>query len=225
MVFTQQPSSIAVKLISEKLLAQLKSAHKTLWLVSGGSAVSLQVQIMQQLIQSGVDLSLLTILPVDERYGNPGHKNSNSEQMRSAGFAPGKAVWHDVLAGGRSFEETVQAYSQLSERLLQTSGAVVAILGLGADGHTAGILPNSPAITDTDSPVVGYEWADYRRMTLGKESLLHITAVFVLAYGDSKHEALLRLQKNQEPFSDMPAKLLYDISDVTVYNDYITSEG
>lgn len=225
MVFTQQPGSIAVQQISKKLLTQLRSSNKTLWLTSGGSAVSLQVEIMQQLAQSNVDLSLLTVLPVDERYGDPGHKDSNSAQMRGAGFDPKNAVWHDVLTDNLSFEETTRAYSKLAEELVARADVVVATLGLGPDGHTAGILPGSPAVTDTASPVVSYEWSDYKRMTLGLSVLAKITEAFVLAYGETKQEALQRLKKNQEPLSELSAKLLYDIPEVTVYNDYITSEG
>jgi 6-phosphogluconolactonase/glucosamine-6-phosphate isomerase/deaminase len=58
-------------------------------------------------------------------------------------------------------------------------------------------------------------------MTLGIPMLLKIDSAFLLAYGEAKKEALERLRKNEEPVEELPAKILYDITDVTVYNDFI----
>ena len=166
-------------------------------------------------------LGKLTILPVDERYGEYGHENSNSTQMRAAGFEPGDATWHDVLKKNLPMPETVSYYAELAENAFATTATVVATLGMGPDAHTAGILPGSPAVTDTTSTVVGYSWSDHERMTLGIPMLLKIDSAFLLAYGEAKKEALERLRKNKEPVEELPAKILYDITDVTVYNDFI----
>lgn len=194
-----------------------------LWFVSGGSCVPAQVNIMQQLVTSHAELANLTILPVDERFGAYGHSNSNSEQMRQAGFKPGAATWVDVLEKNLPFDETVDHYSKVVHDAL-CARTVIATLGMGPDGHTAGLLPDSAAIEDTVSTVIGYNWSDYTRMTTGIAPLLKINTVYVLAYGESKQTALTRLRTNTEPLEILPAKLLYDIPSVTVYNDYITTE-
>jgi 6-phosphogluconolactonase/glucosamine-6-phosphate isomerase/deaminase len=142
-------------------------------------------------------------------------------QMRAAGFEPGDATWYDVLKKNLPMPETVSYYAQLAENAFATATTVVATLGMGPDAHTAGILPGSPAATDTTSTVVGYSWSDYERMTLGMPMLLKIDSAFLLAYGEAKKEALERLRKNEEPVEELPAKILYDITDVTVYNDFI----
>jgi 6-phosphogluconolactonase/glucosamine-6-phosphate isomerase/deaminase len=100
----------------------------------------------------------------------------------------------------------------------------MATMGLGQDGHTAGILPDSASVQDDTSAVVGYDWVDYKRMTFGLASLRRVQSAYVFAYGESKREALNRLQSNQEPLTSLPAKILYNIPNVTVYNDCITSE-
>ena len=204
----------------------LESDKKVLWLTSGGSATTVQVEIMKHLQESASDsLGNLTILSVDERYGEYGHGNSNSAQMRAAGFEPGGATWYDVLGKNLPMHETVSYYAELVENTFAMATTVLATLGMGPDAHTAGILPGSPAITDTTSTVVGYSWSDYERMTLGVPALLQIDAAYVLAYGESKKSALERLYKNDEPVELLPAKILYDLPAVTVYNDYIESEG
>ncbi len=226
MNFVNEKSGNAVKRISQDIIALLRDDKRVLWLVSGGSAVLPQVEIMKYII-SGAEgkLEQLVVLPVDERYGPTGHDTSNSEQMRRAGFSPSKTVWHDVLANNVSFGGTIVFYGSMVQTAFDNADVVVATLGLGADAHTAGILPNSPAVEDNESPVVGYEWTDFRRMTVGLTQLRKINIAYVLAYGDNKEEALQRLQKNTEPLSALPAKVLYDIPDVTIYNDFISSEG
>lgn len=222
MKFTTTSVQEGIAAISNRVQMYLESDKKVLWLTSGGSATNVQVEIMKRLRENASDwLGSLTILPVDERYGEYGHENSNSAQMRAAGFEPGDATWYDVLEKNLPMSETISHYTELAENAFATATTVVATLGMGPDAHTAGILPGSPAVTDTTSTVVGYSWSDYERITLGIPTLLKINSAFLLAYGEAKKEALERLRKNEEPVEELPAKILYDITDVTVYNDFI----
>lgn len=226
MIFSRTAKTDAIARVADTIENLLVNNRAVLWLVSGGSAVELQVAVMEQLAQKVPEsLDKLTILPIDERYGPAGHANSNSAQMRTAGFNPKNATWIDVLAHGKAQAAVIENYKTTIERVLRQPHIVVASLGLGADGHTAGILPDSPAVFDAVAPVVAYQWADHNRMTLGLSRLRQIDVAFVFAYGEGKQEALQRLQANQEPLSALPAKVLYDIPNVTVYNDYIESEG
>ena len=223
--FSKKPSVEAITDICAELLHLLQSDKKVLWLVSGGSCIPIQVEIMECLRATAAEkLHSLIIMPVDERYGPTGHADSNTAQMELAGFDPYDAQWYDVL-GGLPLQETVVAYRQLSEDLFATVDAVAATLGMGPDGHTAGILPGSPAVTDMSASVVGYTWTDYIRLTLGMPLLLGIHKTYLLSYGNSKAAALKRFRSNKEPFEKLPVKLLYDLPDVTVYNDYITTSG
>ncbi|QQS19591.1 6-phosphogluconolactonase [Candidatus Saccharibacteria bacterium] len=222
MKYSTEGIDLAKAEIATVLAGELKSGKRLLWLVSGGSCVAVQVDVMKRLREAAPDkLSLLTILPVDERFGRHGHENSNSAQMQKAGFKPEKAKWLDVLNKNQPMAETVSYYAQLAEDAMAEADVVVATLGMGADAHTAGLLPESPALTDTVSTVVGYSWSDFARMTLGVPMLLKINHAWVLAYGETKKESLKRLQRNAESVEHLPAKILYDLASVTVYNDYI----
>jgi 6-phosphogluconolactonase/glucosamine-6-phosphate isomerase/deaminase len=225
MKFLREPSGAAVQTIAERIASELAIGRRVLWLVSGGSNVALEVQIMQQLRASSADkLDHLAVLPMDERYGPQGHSDSNTQQLREAGFDPGKATWIDVLLHDTSFDQTVDFYNELAARALASASSVIGQFGLGNDGHTAGILPGSPAADADNATVAGYEWDDYTRMTLTPRALLNTTVGFVPAYGESKKTALQRLQKNKATLSGLPAKLLYDIPEAYVYNDHIESE-
>lgn len=224
MRFSTEGVKTAVEAIASAISAPLLQGDKVVWLLSGGSCVLPQVEIMHTL--KGLheaQLTNLSVMLVDERYGSPGHANSNDEQLLQAGFDPGTVRWYKVNAG-HSMSETVVAYSQAAADMFASADKVVATLGMGPDAHTAGLLPHSPVFTDTAATVVGYNWSDYQRMTLGIEYLLQVTQTFVLAYGESKRTALTRLQANTEPIEALPAKILYDLPDVTIYNDYIKTE-
>jgi 6-phosphogluconolactonase/glucosamine-6-phosphate isomerase/deaminase len=224
MKFSTEGVEAAVDAIAKAISESLSGDKKVLWLVSGGSCISPQVQIMHKLsVLPESQLTGLSVLLVDERYGAPGHANSNDEQLLQAGFDPGNAQWHKVN-NGLSFAETVAAYSKTAADLFAGSDKVFATLGMGPDAHTAGLLPDSPAFEDTISTVIGYTWSDYERMTLGVEIILKIDLAYLLAYGESKKPALERLLHHNEPVEKLPAKLLYDLPDVTVYNDYIKTE-
>lgn len=203
------------------LLDAAKMHESILLLVSGGSAISTEADVLNAVN----DLpQILSVLPMDERYGPYGHGDSNmaqlGERLKSGNILP----IHDVLEQNLPFNETVERYSLLAQDLFARADHIAAIFGIGPDGHTAGLLPHSPATSDTVSTVIGYSWQDYTRMTLGTSSLLQIDSAFVLAYGDNKKPALNRLRVNDETFEDLPAKLLYDIPEVTIYNNFITSD-
>jgi 6-phosphogluconolactonase/glucosamine-6-phosphate isomerase/deaminase len=226
MKFIAKEPSAAELAIAERIAAELKADKQVVWLTSGGSNVELEVHIMDNLRENAATmLQNLTILPIDERYGDPGHENSNAELMRRSGFLAGNANWIDILAHDVSFAETIEYYDDVVSEAIALAHVVVGQFGLGVDGHVAGILPGSPACDEDYATVVGYEWSDYVRLTLSPHALSQINVAYVPAYGSSKGDALRRLQLNEETVVDLPARLLYEIPEVYVYNDSITSEG
>lgn len=193
-----------------------------LWLVCGGSNIAIEVAISEQLTGPTKNL---TILPMDERYGPPGHADSNYLQLHEAGFDPHDAQWTDVLERDLPLQETVAYYSELVQGAQAEADYTIGLFGLGADGHTAGVLPGSPATSEDYATVVGYEWKDFTRMTMTPRELVKTDTAFILAYGANKKEALERLQKGVEPLRDLPSVLHHQIPEVYVYNDQIESEG
>ncbi len=226
MKFSRLASEQTVPIIAETINTALHGGKTVLWLVCGGSNIRTQVAVMQHLCPDTPEmLSRLTILPMDERYGQSGHTDSNYQQMKEAGFNPGTAHWCDVLAKNLPLAETVDYYGELVEESFAEAQFVVGTFGMGADGHTAGVLPYSPAVTDAEATVVGYAAPGFTRMTITPSWLVRCTISYVLAYGDAKAEALKNLQAHTLPLDAMPAVLHYDIPDVTVYNDCIGEKG
>jgi len=202
-------------------LAQLLDIGPVLWLVSGGSNVAIQIRVMASV--TDVQSANLTILPVDERYGPYGHKVSNSTAMRKAGFDPKNANWIDILAGNPSIEEaTARLASHLSEAVANES-TVLATLGIGSDGHTAGILPGSVAV-ESPALAVWYVADDFQRITLTAGALRdHCDYAFVSTFGEEKIPAIKSLIAVApiDTIATTPALVLHDINHTTLFTDQL----
>jgi ribulose-phosphate 3-epimerase len=88
-----------------------------------------------------------------------------------------------------------RTYGKLLE---QVAGAPVVFdlvhLGLGADGHTASLMPGDPTLDVTDADVaVGEPYQGHRRMTLTYPVLNRARAIIWLVTGEAKAEVLYRL--------------------------------
>ena len=209
-----QPKQIALYLA--ETISQHLDIGTVLWLVSGGSAI--QVAVGASRLLTGQDLSRLTVSLADERFGEPDHVDSNWQQLLDAGFSvPGASVV-PVLTGVDR-ETTAQKWGDQLRQLLNTSNYRIALLGIGSDGHTSGILPSSEAVTSRDV-VTSYDGGGYQRITTTPAGLRLLDEAVVYATGESKRTALQNLQKSMS-VSEQPAQLLKLISKVTVYNDEI----
>ena len=211
---------IANFLMNELGAYERNVSSSVLWLISGGSAIEVECRISQR-IANHPKISNLQVMLIDERFGAAGHKDSNAEQLRQKGFA---LPFLDVLQTCTSLNDVKKLYEKNLVNCFEDANIVIACLGLGADGHTAGVLPGSTAAKDLIAPVVAYEWQDFTRITAGLNYISQIDEAYVFAYGDNKRDALNRLQANTEPLEWLPAKVLYEISETTVYNDTISKK-
>lgn len=226
MQFLREDRGKAVEAVVSRICKELENAKRVLWLVSGGSNVSAEVEIMSQVRERYTDnLTQLAVLPMDERYGEHGHGSSNTQLLQEAGFDPGAATWVDILVHNTPFDQTIDFYNDVASTALSSADVVIAQFGMGDNGHVAGVQPDSPAATADETTVAGFTWSDYTRLTLTPMALKRVDAAYLLAYGASKQEALQRLRDRAETLSELPAMLLYEIPEVYIYNDQIESEA
>ncbi len=69
----------------------------------------------------------------------------------------------------------------------------LAVLGLGADGHTASLFAGDPALEETGRWVADVERPDHPRLTLTLAALSSAAAAMFLVTGEEKRPALRRL--------------------------------
>lgn len=213
MRFVYAPSEIATAEISEAITIALEQGP-VLLLVSGGSNILLAVNICNNLQLT----NQLTLGLVDERYGPVGHPDSNWAQLLDAGLKTEEIHSLPVLEFDQPIETTSARYLERLTSAIDTNTSLIAIFGIGTDGHTSGILPNSPALKSTDI-VTHFVGPDFPRITTTPMFMPFVHKAFLVSYGHAKHEQLVRLQE-ELPTSVQPAQALKRTQDLTVYSDY-----
>jgi 6-phosphogluconolactonase/glucosamine-6-phosphate isomerase/deaminase len=205
--------------LAQRLEKELSDGKRVLWLTSGGSNIDASVQVMDRLPS---ELSQnLSIMLGDERYGEVGHSDSNWSQLLQAGLNPGKAKVYPVLQADLSFDRTLERYNTLANQALAENDTIIGQLGIGTDGHIAGILPDSEAAHQDTELVAGYDGGQYKRLTLTFPALSKIDASYTFAYGESKRQALTDLQTGALELAKQPAQILRELPEAYIYNDQL----
>jgi 6-phosphogluconolactonase/glucosamine-6-phosphate isomerase/deaminase len=200
--------------LAEVILNRLRQNQRVLWFATGGSGIQVAAQVSAYL--HGQDLSRLTITITDERHGLPGHQDSNWQQLLDAGFQAEGATLLPILDGTELAESAANWNTKLVQ-LLKESDYRIGLFGVGADGHTAGILPSSPAV-DTAKFAIGYESSPYRRITITPIAISKLDEAVVYMVGEAKRPILDQLD-DFIPIMQQPAQALKVIPQVTIFND------
>lgn len=205
--------------LTSRLARELAQNKKILWLLSGGSNIPASVSIMNNIPtehSSGLSISL-----ADERYGEPGHSESNWAKLMQAGFDSKEATLLPVLMPGLSLEETVASYSQMIDSAMSQSDLTIAQLGIGEDGHIAGILPGSAPATETQATVLSFEDPPLVRLSLTFAALKRVNVAYAFAFGEPKKVALHSLQSETVEPTILPAQILKQIQEAYLYSDQV----
>lgn len=218
MQFIKQADQLPV-VLADALTTALGAHERVVWLVPGGSNIPISVAAMQ-LIDDTMT-SRLTIMQTDERFVPPDSADCNWHQLQTAGFDTKQATCYPMLANWPlSLDEAARHYANIIETQFAAADYLIGQFGIGADGHTAGIKPGSSAVA-ADALVVGYQAADFTRLTLTPPAIARLDAAYVFAYGDDKQVALHKLQRGDEPLTAVPAGALSRVPICKVYNDQV----
>jgi 6-phosphogluconolactonase/glucosamine-6-phosphate isomerase/deaminase len=140
---------------------------------------------------------------VDERYGPKWHENSNEIKLRETGTLDyyqytGIPVYL-VLQQGLSRQETATAYDERLRELFSSFEKKIGILGIGVDGHTAGIPVRNAKFKLQNAKLYSEHLvADYKdssgiygeRVTMTFTALAQLDLLMVLVFGADKKPAL-----------------------------------
>lgn len=206
--------------LAKDLNAALSKYKSVIWLVPGGSNVPVSATASRLLDQSLTDK--LTIMQTDERFVSLGSPDCNWLQLHEAGFVVGQARAYPMLTSdSQDLQATAAAYAEIVEREFDRADCIFGQFGFGADGHIAGIKPNSVAAT-SEALVAGYQADDFTRLTLTFKALRRVTIAKAFAYGEAKRPVVEKLSDATDaPLVDFPVGVLRDIPDSTIYNDLL----
>jgi len=205
-----------VAYLALEIAKHLSSRQKVLWLVTGGSAMKIVVDTANK-IKSG-DLKNLTVTLSDERYGPVGHQGSNWFQLKQAGFKLPGAALIPILDGG-SMDKVVKRFNKILAREIKQADYKIGFIGIGPDSHIAGIKPHSPAIK-AKAMATGYDWEDYRRITMTFPAIELMDLVVTYLVGRAKQEAIEALTKDAS-LAEVPSQILKRTKKAIIFNDKI----
>ncbi|HXH26488.1 MAG TPA: 6-phosphogluconolactonase [Candidatus Acidoferrum sp.] len=198
--------------VYQRLSQELQDGKRVLWLLSGGSNIAREVATSRQLVGQS-QAGTLTAMLMDERFGAPGHHDSNWQQLHEAGFALDVP---QVLRTGELLEGVAEAYDATIRHAFAEADIIIGQFGIGADGHTAGLLPGAP-VMDAATLVAGYRLPGFQRITLTPKALLQVDVAFVFAAGADKHPALEKLQNETLPLVQQSAQIFKQLREVYIY--------
>jgi 6-phosphogluconolactonase len=149
-------------------------------------ALSHGAELVALLGEAEVPWPHVTVFQVDERVAPSGHDDRNLAQLHAS--LPVEAV-RPMPVEDLDLEAAADRYAAgLPERL------DLVHLGLGADGHTASLVPGDPVLDVRDRLVaVTQEYEGRHRMTLTYPVLDAAREIVWLVTGESKRDPLSRL--------------------------------
>ncbi len=212
-------------------ILQERKNKPTLLLLAGGSAFQLLNYVDGKVLGN-----YLTIAMGDERFSRNEDEN-NFAQLEKTAFCT-KATKAGVLFVGSKVKsgETLQAFTKKYEACITAwmkknpHGEIIATLGVGKDGHTAGILPYPQdktffqSLFEKEDLFAGYD-ADKKTdiplrvtmtMTFIRKNIKH---AIVYATGVEKKAALLKTLASEGNLHETPARIIREIPKVTLFTD------
>lgn len=214
MQFIQIPQKLiwekAFLSLRKRIDEHIKEKKRIALFLSGGSVVNLYGQLSKWI--EGVAGNAITFAQVDERF-QPNNReqvtynieqrreNINAEVMGATGLwtaCEKKEIPYYCVSQEGSLKKSSQEYNQIVERLFHEYDYKIAILGIGQDGHTAGLLPRYQKKWDVDSYVVGYESTGKfpKRITLTQNTLRKLDYALVVAVGEEKRKVVTSVMLN-----------------------------
>ncbi len=216
-IYNTEPIEQAALATVGILREHLNKGERILWLLSGGSNLEVAVIVSKSKRLKNIDLSNLYISITDERYGPIGHKKENWRQLLDAGFdMPGANLYRPLI--GKDIKTTTTAYNDWLESQFKTADYKLGIFGMGTDGHTAGIKPQSEATESVDF-ATSYVSNDFERITVSFFAIEQLDEAVIQVSGENKKSIVGDFIYNKFPIDRQPIQILKKIPLLTLYTD------
>jgi len=180
--------------LAGKLTAALMVEDSVTFVVPGGSTPG---PVFDSLCDSDLDWSRVTVILSDERWVPEDDPRSNAALIRDR-LLTGRAAAATFVPFYTGTDTPEDALAELEARLAPLLPASVALLGMGADMHTASLFPrgdNLRLALDAEAPILvpmRAEGLDCARVTLSARVLEEALSLHLVILGQAKRDALER---------------------------------
>jgi 6-phosphogluconolactonase/glucosamine-6-phosphate isomerase/deaminase len=217
-VKTTSKTENAASFVASAVLKQLKLGKKVLLFLTGGSSIPVGVEVAKLL--SNHSCENLTVTLTDERYGPLGHKDSNWQQLLNLGFNLSQAKIIPILTNDNLDQTTEKFNNFLNQKFIinEDNEYKIGLFGIGEDGHTAGILPESAAV-NSGNWAFGYKTEKFERVTITPKTIEKLDEAIVWTQGENKWKVLEDLEKDIDTIKQ-PAQVLKKVPLLTIFTDF-----
>jgi 6-phosphogluconolactonase len=199
-------AAAAARLVTRLGDLQAAKGSASLVLTGGGTGIAVLEQLRRSPARDAVDWSHLDLYWGDERFVAADSDERNEKQARRALFDhvpvdPTRV--HPIAASdgacGDDPDAAAAAYAEMLARsaLPEDRGSVpsfdICLLGLGSEGHTASVFPESPAVYETERSVVAVRDCPKpppTRITMTLPTIRRAHDVWLMTAGESKADAV-----------------------------------
>ena len=198
--------------VCKKLLYEKVSKKSALFL-SGGSTP----KTLYEILTKEKNLKAGAVALIDERFGEKLHENSNEKMIQDAGliqFLTQQNIRFYPIIENKNQEDSTKDYDETMRYVFNYFPKSIGILGIGADGHTAGIpaiVEISRKILNDKSSLVSFyddqESFYKQRITLTFLALSKLDEIIVLVFGKDKKKAL-KLMFKEGSVAEIPSRFL-----------------
>ena len=181
-------------------------------LAGGSTPKALYELLATPAFKSRVDWARVEVVFGDERTVPPDHKDSNyrmaHEALLSKVAIPGDNVYR--MAGELEPDEAAKEYGLMLKEKFGEGGIDVVLLGMGDDGHTASLFPDTAALDETKHRCVANfvpklsTW----RITLTAPFINRSRDVIILVAGASKAARLQEVLEGPRDPRRLPVQLI-----------------
>lgn len=199
-------AAAAARLVTQLVDVQAAKSSASLVLTGGGTGIGILKELRDSSARDAIDWSRLDIYWGDERFVPADSDERNEKQAREAlldhvpidpkrvhAMAPSDGEFgDDVDRAAAAYAEVLAANSRPEDH-----GDVpvfdIMLLGLGGEGHTASIFPESPAVYETDRSVVAVRNCPKpppTRISLTLPAIRRAQDIWLVTAGDAKADAV-----------------------------------
>lgn len=187
-------AEIAASFLAGRIIDQTKffiqQNGKCVWAVSGGNSIH---KLYSALKEYKSDLKAfsknLTVMWVDERVVPHTDENSNFGNAYKDFWKFFDDVQLIPVPYHKEIDQAAYQYAELlSENGIEDGDVDITVLGMGADGHTASLFPNSKALKEESSKIVGVDDPSLQqpRVSLTYPFINSSKAIYLYFYGEEK---------------------------------------
>ncbi|MGH4013339.1 MAG: 6-phosphogluconolactonase [Pseudonocardiaceae bacterium] len=199
-------AAAAARLVTRLVDIQTASGSASVVLTGGSTGIAVLRQVAATTAAAAVDWQRLDIYWGDERFLPSGHPDRNETQAREAlldhvAVDPDRV--HPIGASdgpsGDDPDAVARAYEELLPHRLRAGdhgpapSFDICLLGVGEDGHVGSVFPGSPAVYETERPVVGVRGAPKpppTRITITLPAIRCSAEVWLVVEGSDKAAAV-----------------------------------